>query len=49
MQDRYKNLDSFKDLVKEVTKLDKFNIHFFDQEEDKIFISDSHDLEYFID
>lgn len=49
MTPKYENLDSLRELVKEVTNLSNYTIHFFDQEEDQIFISDSHDLEYFID
>lgn len=49
MTPSYEKLDSLRELVKEVTNLSNFTIHFYDQEEDKIYISDTHDLEYFVD
>ena len=48
-EESYKQLENLHQIVKDIFKLEKFNLYFFDVEGDKIFIDDCHDLEYFID
>lgn len=50
-QDKYLDLDEFKDFIEDLTKCkyENLEVFFLDSEDDKIKIQDIHDLEYFVD